>query len=97
MSGTARADVTHGRKHDGEPARTIDDTEARREAGQDYGRYGSATGSTARQGRRNGTGATAQRVWSWPGMHRSHSMHCPGIGSSCSQIDRGRRMTQREK
>jgi hypothetical protein len=22
-----------------------------------------------------------------------HSMHCPGIGSSCSQIDRGRRMT----
>eukprot|EP01046_Picozoa_sp_COSAG06_P047691 COSAG06_NODE_6983_length_2687_cov_5.125966_3_plen_69_part_01 len=24
---------------------------------------------------------------------RTHSMHCPGIGSSCSQIDRGRRMT----
>ena len=24
---------------------------------------------------------------------RAHSMHCPGIGSSCSQIDRGRRMT----
>jgi hypothetical protein len=22
-----------------------------------------------------------------------HSMHCPGIGSSDSQIDRGRRMT----
>ena len=24
---------------------------------------------------------------------RPHSMHCPGIGSSDSQIDRGRRMT----